>query len=112
MNDAPAHWRNLSRDGELCDFVAAYPAACRVWWVTTHQRRNIVQHPGHPPISHDIIRNFNVGMREWFEAGHCGLSHVVDVFNMTGAAIARLFLLPEGFLLRAFGCCHQHSGSW
>ena len=36
-------------------------------------------------MTHEIVNDFNVGMREWFEAGHCGLTHVVDVYNMTGA---------------------------
>ena len=63
-------------------------------------------------MSHAILTDFNVGMREWFEAGHCGLSHVVDVFNMTGTARTGLFLLPEDVLLRAFKCCHQYSSSW
>ena len=82
--------RHLCRDGEMCPFAAAHPAACRVWWITTHQRLNTIIHPGHPPVGHAILRQFNVGMREWFEAGHCGPSHVVDVFNMTDALVMQL----------------------
>ncbi len=37
--------------------------------------------------SHIAIQDFNVGMRNFFEAGHCGPSHVVDVFNMTDALV-------------------------
>ena len=84
MNDAPAHRRHLGRDGELCPYVAAHHAKCRLWWVTTHERLNTIHHPGHPIMTHAIVNDFNVGMREWFEAGHCGLTHVVDVYNMTG----------------------------
>ena len=85
-NNASAYVHHLSRDGEMCPFAAAHPAACRVWWVTTHQRRHISNLPGHTLVSHAILTDFNVGMRQWFEAGHCGVTHVVDVFNMTGAA--------------------------
>ena len=84
MNDAPAHRRHLGRDGELCPYVAVHHAKCRLWWVTTHERLNTIHHPGHPIMTHAIVNDFNVGMREWFEAGHCGLTHVVDVYNMTG----------------------------
>ena len=35
-----------------------------------------------------MIRHFNIGMREYFEAGHCGPGHVVDVFNMTDALVS------------------------
>ena len=37
--------------------------------------------------SHIAITNFNVGMRAYFEAGHCGPAHVVDVYNMTDALV-------------------------
>ena len=33
---------------------------------------------------------YNVGMRDFFEAGHCGGVHVVDVFNMTHALVTEL----------------------
>ena len=33
---------------------------------------------------------YNVGMRGFFEAGHCGDVHVVDVFNMTHALVTEL----------------------
>ena len=36
------------------------------------------------------IRHFNVGMRNFFTAGNCGPSHVVDVFNMTDALVTNL----------------------
>ena len=61
-----------------------------MWWVTTHQRLNIIKHPGYPPEGHTVVKNFNVGMRKWFEAGHCGRSHVVDVYNMSEALVVRL----------------------
>jgi len=35
-------------------------------------------------------RRFNLGMRAFFEAGHCGPGHVVDVFNMTHALVTEL----------------------
>lgn len=31
-----------------------------------------------------------MGMRDFFEAGHCGDVHVVDVFNMTHALVTEL----------------------
>ena len=37
--------------------------------------------------SHIAITNFNIGMRAYFEAGHCGPAHVVDVYNMTDALV-------------------------
>ena len=33
---------------------------------------------------------YNVGMRDFFEARHCGDVHVVDVFNMTHALVTEL----------------------
>ncbi len=42
-----------------------------------------------------MIRHFNVGMREYFEAGHCGPGHVVDVFNMTDALVSNEDMASE-----------------
>ena len=55
--------------------------------VTTHQRLNTIKHAGFPTEDHSRIHTFNVGMREWFEAGHCGPGKVVDVFNMTHSLV-------------------------
>ena len=33
---------------------------------------------------------YNVGMRAFFEGGHCGDVHVVDVFNMTHVLVTEL----------------------
>ncbi len=52
------------------------------------------------------MHQFSVGMRRFFEAGHCGAAHVVDVFNMTNIlvrnahfALACLHLCGTGFVL-------------
>ena len=45
--------------------------------------------------NHQMIRHFNVGMREYFEAGRCGPGHVVDVFNMTDALVSNEDMASE-----------------
>lgn len=166
QNSAPHHV-DFMQSGAVCPFAAQHPATCRIWWVTTHQRLNHIDHgpdkptartPAHRPLhliaaklsrcnvsqvvsivvslqrtcmagtsllrtyapacafhklsrhackanlerpasegpkgmrtiaqdSHIAITNFNVGMRAYFEAGHCGPAHVVDVYNMTDALV-------------------------
>ena len=39
---------------------------------------------------HLCLCRYNVGMREFFEARHCGDVHVLDVFNMTHALVTEL----------------------
>ena len=56
---------------------------CRI---TTHQRLNSIILTG-PTREEHRISTFNAGMRTWFEAGHCGPAHVVDVYNMTKALV-------------------------
>ena len=168
QNSAPHHV-DFMQSGAVCPFAATHPAMCRIWWVTTHQRLNHIDHGpdkptvctpiqgvfcfdcrqectpasqnrksvsskvslqricvyttglmrASPPVSglfmsrhacethlerpasgrpseqmcpgaqesHIAITNFNVGMRAYFEAGHCGPAHVVDVYNMTDALV-------------------------
>ena len=38
-------------------------------------------------LGHHPGYRYNEGMRNYFEAGHCGPAHVVDVFNMTHALV-------------------------
>lgn len=38
-------------------------------------------------LRHHSGYRYNEGMRNYFEAGHCGPAHVVDVFNMTHALV-------------------------
>ena len=38
-------------------------------------------------LGHHSGYRYNEGMRNYFEAGHCGQAHVVDVFNMTHALV-------------------------
>jgi hypothetical protein len=52
---------------------------CSVWWVSTHQR--VQQH--FPDEAPDVVQNYNIKMREFFESGQCGNVNYIDVFNMT-----------------------------
>ena len=61
----------------VCPYAAAHPSTCRLWWVTTHQRLNSIRHFDYPLESQQHIREFNEGMRAWFDAGNCGPVHVV-----------------------------------
>ena len=53
--------------------------ACSVWWVSTHYR--LVGH--FADETPEYIRNFNLGMRNFFDSGRCGLVNYIDVYNMT-----------------------------
>jgi len=75
-NSLPHYTAMMQRD-EVCTYAVEHPNACRLWWVTTHQRLNSIHHIGYPLESQRHIRKFNEGMRSWFEAGHCGPAHVV-----------------------------------
>ena len=59
---------------------------CRI---STHQRLNSILLTG-PTREERRISTFNAGMRTWFEAGHCGPAHVVDVYNMTNTLVTEL----------------------
>ena len=59
---------------------------CRI---ATHQRLNSILLTG-PTREEHRISTFNAGMRTWFEAGHCGPAHVVDVYNMTNTLVTEL----------------------
>lgn len=57
---------------------------CSVWWVSTHYRLRAI----YPDEVEDMVRNYNVGMRRFYESGSCGPVKYVDVYNMT-AGLAR-----------------------
>ena len=68
--------------------VTAAARSASLWSrVTTHQRLDNVDHVGFPTEGHASLHNYNLGMRDWFEEGHCGPAHVVDVYNMTHALV-------------------------
>ncbi|KAK9833262.1 hypothetical protein WJX81_000764 [Elliptochloris bilobata] len=75
----------------VCPYAAAHHSACHMWWITTHQRLNHHSHVK-PTFGedHTTIHRYNVGMREFFEAGRCGNVHVVDMFNMTNALVTEM----------------------
>ncbi len=57
-NSVP-HYTAVLQRGAVCPFAAAHADACRLWWVTTHQRLNSMRHDGFPLEGHHHIRSFN-----------------------------------------------------
>ena len=76
--DFDAHVNLMCKGARVC--------VCRI---TTHQRLSSILFTG-PTREEHRISTFNAGMRTWFEAGHCGPAHVVDVYNMTNTLVTEL----------------------
>lgn len=47
--NSASHHVEYMQSGLLCPFAAQHPATCRLWWVTTHQRLNHIDH-GYPQV--------------------------------------------------------------
>ena len=52
---------------------------CSVWWVSTHFRLRAI----YPDEVEGMVKNYNIGMRQFYESGSCGPVNYVDVYNMT-----------------------------
>jgi hypothetical protein len=65
-------YSRLMRYGEVSE-------SCSVWWVSTHYRMRAYFDDEQAPI----VRNYNYGMRKYFDSGHCGHVNYIDVYNMT-----------------------------
>ena len=50
QNSAPHHV-DFMQSGVVCPFAAQHPATCRIWWVTTHQRLNHIDHGPDKPTA-------------------------------------------------------------
>eukprot|EP01039_Chlorochromonas_danica_P008645 gene8639-9526_t len=57
----------------------SYHNPCSIWWVSTHFRR-----VGYfPDEKEDVVMDYNLGMRRFFDSKACGNINYVDVYNMT-----------------------------
>lgn len=63
-----------------------YNTPCSTWWVSTHARRIGWFGDEFP----EVVRDFNVGMREFFDSKKCGHVNYIDVHNMTSALVQEL----------------------
>ena len=53
QNSVPHHV-DFMQSGVVCPFAAQHPAACRIWWVTTHQRLNHIDHGPSKPTARTL----------------------------------------------------------
>lgn len=60
-------------------FDGTHSKACQVFWVSTHYR--IIG--WFDDEKEQNVLDFNNGMRNFFDSGHCGPINYVDVYNMT-----------------------------
>jgi hypothetical protein len=59
--------------------VAGGNSACSVWWVSTHYRMKAHFDDETP----EIVKDYNEGMRKFYDSGGCGNVNYVDVYNTT-----------------------------
>jgi hypothetical protein len=62
----------LAHDGEVSE-------PCSVWWVSTHYRVKAYFDDEQP----QVVKDYNYGMRKFFDRGDCGSVNYIDVYNMT-----------------------------
>jgi hypothetical protein len=80
-------------ENSMCQQVKAnkaidgsFRSPCSFWWVSTHFRR-----VGYfPDEKEDVVREYNLGMRRFFDSQACGPVHYIDVYNMTSELVREL----------------------
>jgi hypothetical protein len=87
VNDAKAY--SSSFDRSICpqirdavarnEFDGFRDKSCQVFWVSTHYR--IIG--WFDDEKEEVVKNFNTGMRSYFDSGRCGPINYIDVYNMT-----------------------------
>lgn len=65
------------------EITGSFEQPCSMWWVSTHFRRI----GWFPDEKEEIIKDYNLGMRHFFDSGSCGAFNYVDVYNMTKALV-------------------------
>eukprot|EP01031_Cornospumella_fuschlensis_P039046 gene39046-47507_t len=64
----------------------SYKKPCSLWWVSTHFRR-----VGYfADEKEEVVKDYNLGMRHFFDSGKCGKVNYIDVYNMTSALVKEL----------------------
>jgi len=56
---------------------------CSTWWISTHARRIGWFGDEYP----EVVKEYNVGMREFFDSKRCGNINYIDVYNMTNTLL-------------------------
>jgi hypothetical protein len=64
----------------------SYEQPCSLWWISTHFRRI----GWFPDEKEDVVRDYNLGMRKFFDSKACGNVNYVDMWNMTAALVKHL----------------------
>jgi hypothetical protein len=79
MNVRKAESLELRSKGIQPSHTGSINGTCSVWWVSTHQR--LAAH--YMDEAPHIVKDYNTGMRQFFDEGACGFKNYVDVYNMT-----------------------------
>lgn len=84
VNNATAyqmHFNNICRAVTTTTppITGQFDDHCSIWWISTHARRIGWFGDEFP----EVVRDFNTGMRGFFDAKGCGHVNYIDVFNMT-----------------------------
>jgi hypothetical protein len=94
VNNATAY-QDFFRNG-ICKHVVekseneeidgSFQKACSLWWVSTHFRRVGF----FPDEKEDVVREYNLGMRHFFDSRSCGLVNYIDTYNMTSELVKEM----------------------
>lgn len=73
--------KDIHKNAEEID--GSYDKPCSIWWASTHFRRI----GWFPDEKEDVVKDYNVGMRHFFDSKSCGNVNYVDMYNMTMALV-------------------------
>jgi hypothetical protein len=83
VNNASIYQQHFQQ--ALCPRLRKTDHLCSLWWISTHRRVAAM----FPDEEVEVVHQYNLQMRDFFDAGQCGKVNYIDVYNMTASLAQR-----------------------